>query len=195
MTAPTITLSRLAKLDSCEDKIAEMREKLPKRRRITAQMARAAGVSFDDIAWAASAMARVDKDVDRRLRLWAADCAAHVLHIYEKYETNTAPRDAIIASRQYTRGEIGEAARDAIRAAALAAARDAATGAAEKAAALAATRAAARDFAWEAAWDAIQAVARDAATGVAARAAARDAEESWQFDRLIMWLSDNEPED
>lgn len=157
MTAPMITLGQLAKLDPCEGKLAEMREKLPKRRRITAQMARAAGVSFDDIAWAASAMARVDKDVDRRLRLWAADCAAHVLHIYEKSETNTAPRDAIIAARQYARGEIGDAARVA--------ARDAAG-------------AAARDAAWAAAW-----------------AAAGAAEESWQFDRLIMWLSDNEPED
>ncbi len=164
MQAPAFTIAVIAKLGPCAGSFAKARKVLPKRRRITAAQARDAGVSFDDIVWVASAVARTDKDVERRLRLWLADCAARVLHIYEKTETGDAPRLAIIATRQYARGEIDDAARAA---------------------------------AWDAAWDA----ARAAAWG-AARAAARDAawdaalaaEEAWQFERLILWLSD-EPAD
>jgi hypothetical protein len=105
--------------------------------------AKAAGVSFEDVVRAASAMAIDNKDVERRLRLWMADCAAHVLHIYEKTGDSDAPRSAIIAARQFARGEIDAAAW------------------------------AARDAAW-AAWA---------------------AEEAWQYDRLIQWLSDEEPAD
>lgn len=116
---------------------------------ISAAAAREAGATFEDIVWAASAVARNDKDVERRIRLWVADCAARVLHIFEKERPrDDRPRLAIIASRQFARGEIGDAA-----------------------------WAAARDAAW------------------AARDAARDAEETWQFDRLIMWLSEDEPQD
>lgn len=68
--------------------------------KIDAAKAREAGCTLDDIVWAASALARKDKDVERRLRLWMADCAAHVLHIYEKTEKSDAPRKAIIATRQ-----------------------------------------------------------------------------------------------
>ena len=72
-------------------------------------------------------------------------------------------------------------AADAARAAPMTAASDAA-------------RAAARDAARYAAWDAAWAAARHAPWD-AARAAASAAEENWQFDRLIAWLSDNEPDD
>ncbi len=137
MSAPTITLAALAKLGPCEDVLADVLKALPKRRRITAAVAREAGISFDDIVWVAFAVAQTNKDVERRLRLWLADCAVHVLHIYEKTETSDAPREAIIAARRYARGEIDSAA-----------------------------------------W-----------------AAARASEEAWQFDRLIAWLSDEEPAD
>lgn len=116
---------------------------------ITAAQAKEAGCTLTDLVWAASALARRDKDVERRLRLWMADCAARVLHIYERAETSEAPRNAIIAARQFARGEI-----------------DGAAGAA----------------------------AGDAALG-AARVAARDAEEAWQLDRLVAWMSDVEPAD
>ena len=46
------------------------------------------------------------------------------------------------------------------------------------------------DAAGDAAW-----AAAGAAAGDAARAAAWDAEQAWQFDRLILWLGDNEPQD
>ncbi len=165
MPAPAFTIAAIAKLDPCAGALAAARKALPKRRRITAAQAREAGVSVDDIVWVASAVARTDKDVERRLRLWLADCAAHVLHIYEKTETSDAPRNAISAARQYTRGEIDSAARAAARAAA-----------------------------WGAA-GAARAAARAAGAAAGAARAARAAEEAWQFDRLIAWLSDEEPAD
>jgi len=61
-------------------------------KKITAAEAVAAGISFDDLVWVASAVARTDKDVERRLRLWVADCAARVLHVYEKEVPRRVPR-------------------------------------------------------------------------------------------------------
>ena len=123
-------------------------------KKISAREAVKAGVSYSDLVWAASTQARNDKDVERRLRLWLADCAAHVLHIYEKdYPDDRRPRDAIVAGRAYARGETTDAARTA---------------------ALVAARGAASAAAW---------------------AAASDAEEKWQLDRLVLWLSDKEPTD
>ena len=98
---------------------------------------RAAGVPPDDLVWLASAMAQKNQDVERRLRLWTADCAARVLHIYEKTGKSPAPRAAIVAARQFARGEISDVARVVARAAAWAAA-----GAAARAAAGAASGAA-----------------------------------------------------
>ena len=144
-------------------------------RPVTASEAVAAGATLEDLAWAAAAMAKRDPDVERRLRLWAADCTARVAPI-----ANDARCDAaIVAARRRARGEIGKAAWDAAWDAARAAA-----------------RAAARDAAWAAAWGA----ARDAeeawdAAWAAAWDAAWDAEEAWQLERLCLWLSEHEPED
>jgi hypothetical protein len=218
MAAPTLTYNDLIKFKPCSDRLSVAIERIGTAQEwngngITAQQARDAGMHFSDIVWVASAASRNDADVARRLRLWAADCAARVLHVYERSETSCAPRNAIVASRAYSRGEIDEAARAAARAAAWAAAEDAAWDAASVAA-----NAAAEDAAWDAAsvaawaaaedaaWDAASAAARDAASAAAGAAAsaaawaaagdaARVAEEQWQFDRLILWFSDNEPND
>ena len=113
---------------------------------------------------------RVDAWDERTARLFAADCAEHVVHL------NPDPRvqGAIDAARSYARGEIS----DAELAAAEAAARDAA-GAAAWAAARAAAWDAARAAARAAAWAAARAAARAAAWD-----AARDAEREWQAARL-----------
>ncbi len=87
-------------------------------------------------------------------RGWAADCAEHVLPIYEAaYPGDARPREAIAAAR--SGAAAGAAARAAARAAAWAAARAAADAAADAAAA-AAAGASARDAAWNAerAWQA-----------------------------------------
>lgn len=174
--APGLSYDDLKALGPCTDSMKRVANLMGgarkwNGRKVTAEQARAAGATFDDIVWAASAVARTDKDAERRLRLWAADCAARVLHIYEHDHADDRPRGAIIAARQYARGEISAAAMDA---------------------------------AWAAAWDAAWAAARAAAWAAAragwaaaraARAAARAAEQAWQYDRLIMWLSDAEPDE
>ncbi len=120
---------------------------------------------------------------DKQLRLFAADCAEHVLPIFEKeYPNDDHPRLAIQAARDFANGKISkqelDAARDAARAAARAAARDDAWAAVWDAA-----WAAARDDAWAAARDAARAAARDDAW-----AAARDAELLWQANKLREYL-------
>jgi hypothetical protein len=266
MSAPCITMAQLNKLSPCAESGRRVRAALRKFNAdkghcFTAAEAREAGCTFEDVVWAASAASLNDKGLERRLRHWMADCAARVLHIYERERpedmrvraaiqaahdfadgrSDAAARDAAraaawAAARAAAWAAAGDAARDAARAAAWAAARAAAWAAAGDAAwaaaraaawdaAWAAARAAARDAArdaaraaardaardaaraaaWDAAWAAARAAARDAAraaaraaAGDAARAAARaaagGAEEQWQFDQLIAWLSDPEPE-
>lgn len=92
---------------------------------------------------------------ERTARMFAADCAERVLHLFERdYPDDKRPREAIAAARACANGEIGAAALAAAGAAAWAAAGDAA---------------------WAAAW---------AAAGAAARAAARAAEIDWQVATL-----------
>ena len=178
MNIPAYSLSEIEKLKPCKDRFAAVRSLKLGRGKITAKKAVEAGVSFDDLVWTASAIAKSDADVERRLRLWLADVAAHVVHIFEKeHQTDFRPRNAIIAARQFARGEIWDAARDAARVAALVAALVAA-----RVADWDAARAAARAAAWDA--------ARDADWDVA-----RDAEQSWQLERLVYWFSENNPTD
>ena len=154
----------------------------------------------------------------RTQRLLAADCAEHVLHLYEaKYPGDSRVRNCIEIARKVARSELpvskldaaGAAARDASWDAAGAAARDvawaaagAAAGAAARDASWAAARdaagAAARDASWAAARDAAGAAARDvardaagawAAAGAAARDAAGAAEQRWQSRRLWEYLN------
>ena len=76
-------------------------------------------------------------NISSELRLFAADCAEHVLYMYEQECPGDArPRQAIEAARAYARGEISAAARAAARDtawAASAAASDAANAAARAA--------------------------------------------------------------
>jgi len=112
------------------------------------------------------------------LRLFACDCAARVLPIYEaKYPDDMRPREAIETARLYARGEVdsgqlaaaGDAAWDATWGTGRVAARDAALATVEGAA-------------W-AAWSA----ARDAAWD-AAGATAWKAEREWQMGRLRQYI-------
>lgn len=83
---------------------------------ITAAAAVDAGATLDDIVWIASKVAVSDTDVERRLRLWVADCAAHVLGVFEAEKPDDMrPREAVIAARRYARGEIGDASLVAAR--------------------------------------------------------------------------------
>lgn len=57
--------------------------------------------------------ARKSEQIERRLRLWLADCAARVLHLFESHSPDDLrPRRAIQAARDYADGAINNAARD-----------------------------------------------------------------------------------
>ena len=122
---------------------------------------------------------RVETWNEKSARMFAADCAERVLHIYEKkHPDDGRPRKAIQAARDYANGKITKNE--------LAAARDAARDAAWYAARAAAWDApwdAPLDAAWDAAWGAARAAAR-----AAAWAAVRDAERKWQTERLFEYL-------
>ena len=118
---------------------------------------------LDDAVWC---LRSICPEHEKEVRLFAADCAESVLHLYEKEYDDTRPRDAIQAARDFANGLID----DGLRAAAWAAgdaAGDAACSAAARIAARVAARAAARGAA--------RAAAFAAAWYAAARIAARDA--------------------
>lgn len=94
--------------------------------------------------------------------LFAADCAEHVLPIFEKlHPDDKRPRKAIEAARAYARGEIDNA-----------------------------TRSATRSAAWIAPLIAAESAAWSAARG-ATRNAAWSAENKWQRKRLTEYLTSN----
>ena len=113
--------------------------------------------SWDDAIWCLRLTPKI-------ARLFAADCAEHVIHLFQQQRpADTRPRHAIETARRYACG----LATDAEQAAARAAAWDAAR---------AAARAAAWDAARDAAWD-----------------AARDAETVWQRNRLSAYWAGHVP--
>jgi hypothetical protein len=197
---PAYSLAEIEKLKPCSGTWKKVKALKLGSGKLTAKDAVKAGVAFDDLVWVASAVAKSDPETESRLRAWLCDCAAHVLHIFEKERpTDFRVRDCIVTAQRFARGECSEADRAAAGAAARAAAWDAAWAAAWDAA---------RDAAWDAARDAARAAARDAARAAAwaaARAAAWDAawaadwdaawaaERQWQLDRLVYWLSEDKP--
>jgi hypothetical protein len=201
----SLTYTELKALKPCADRLkanaATFGPAKDRTASVTFQQLKDGGAMFGDLVWLADAMADDNPDCKRRLRLWSADCAARVLSIYEKHETSTAPRNAIIASRQFARGEINAAARAAASSAASVAARSAASDAAWAAASSAARDAASSAESYTA-WTAAGCTASVAASSAASSAesytawtAAWAAEETWQFQHLVERMSDPEPED
>jgi len=156
---------------------------------------------LDDAIWALRATLQ---NSDKVCRLFAADCAESVLHIFEeKYPDDMRPRNAIQAARDFANGLIGidelkDAAWDAWDASAASAASAArganaasaarganAANAASAASAASAAFAAMAAMAANAAW-----AARDASAANAAWAArdARDAENTKQVQSLKKYL-------
>ena len=127
-------------------------------------------------------LSRLEAWNERTARLFAADCAEQVLHLFEReHSDDKRPRLAIEAARRFANGEIDRVDLAAAWAAAWAAASDAAGAAAWDAASDAAWAAA--RAAWDAARDAAWDAARDAAWA-AARAAAREQQTALLFEYL-----------
>ena len=72
---------------------------------------------LEDAVWC---LRSICPEHEKEVRLFAADCAESVLHLYEKEHEDTRPRDAIQAARDFANGLID----DDFRAAACSAARD-----------------------------------------------------------------------
>ena len=155
--------------------------------------------SDKSVAEQARLVRRIETCNDKTLRLYAADCAERVVSLYEKdRSTDTRPRKAIQAARDFAKGKITAEELKAAAAANAAYAADAAAAAANAASAADAADAYAADAAYAAAADAYAAVyaayaayaAADAAVGtaVAANAAADAAERKWQVERLRYYL-------
>ena len=194
----TISLEQLEALDPCAQEL-KVTKPLFDNGPLNAQQAVDAGATLDHLLWVAGAVAKTNKDVEKQLQLFAADVAEHVLYLYEKDNDDTAPREAIQASRDFANGLItveelraadaayaaadaayaaAAAAASAYAAAYAAAAADAAyaADAAAYAAAAAATAAAAAAYA--------AAAAATAATAAAYAAASAATEKQWQLECL-----------
>jgi len=124
--------------------------------------------------------------IHHALALWAADCAEHVLPLFEaKYPEDDRPRKAIEAGRAWVRGELKMTEGRPAAVAAHAAARDA-----DDPAARAAARSAGHAFGTAHMADHAQHAANYAAAAVAKAAAPYDAEAAkagerdWQWERL-----------
>ena len=171
----TTTLNKIKAHSPCEDGWNKLLNRLGKTQGDDEPLSIATIIQSNgikDAVWALRAVEGKDKEI----RLFAADCAESVLHIYEKqYPNDDRPRKAIQAARDYVNGVIGK---DEL-AAAWDAARDA--GSAERAAGSA--ERAARAAGWAAGAAGWAAEAAERAAG-AAWAAARDAK--WQEIELLL---------
>ena len=100
-----VTLEKIEAAKPCSERFNAAlallggRNKIAKRKMSFAQL-RKAGISFDDLVWAAYAIARTNKDVERRRYLWMADLAAHVHDEFDKFAQNDErPRKSIMLIR------------------------------------------------------------------------------------------------
>ena len=146
----TTTLNKIKAHSPCEDGWAKLLLFLNKTEADDEPLSIATIIQSNgirDAVWAFRAVEGKDKEI----RLFAADCAESVLHIYEKrYPNDDCPRKSIQAARDYANGVIGKDELAAARAAAWATASAAAWDAAS------AARAAAWDAASAAKWQEIE---------------------------------------
>jgi hypothetical protein len=187
MSAPTLTWKQIVRLRPCNLSRSAAHKQLKAlfpdidKRALTLADAAAAGVDFDGLIWIVGRASKKDPDCARRMHLFGADCAARVAHIANDPRSTAA----IVAARGFARGAVTEEQRGD----AYVAAWKAAWGSAKDATA-------AKDAAYAAAYAAsYAAVVTIAGTASASAGSARDAEQSWQRDRLVAWFSDSEPED
>ena len=158
---PTITLRQLRARGPCSSaeygRVKRLLTKLSKLKggcdaKFTAQDVVNSGLRLDDLIWITSIGSVKKAEVDRRLRMWKADCAALVLPAFEcEYPDDDRPRKAIIATRKHARGRMTMTSKKTTSAAARAA--------------FDARLVAASDAAKGAAWAAMNAARADGCTG------------------------------
>ena len=170
----TTTLNAIRAKGPCEDGWEKLLKSLNKTKADDEELSLEHILESNGVADAIWCLRAVE-GYDREKRLFACDCAEHVLHLYEeKYPDDDRPRKAIEVSRRYADGEATSDELVAAAADAAWAAR-AAWVAADAAAARAVDAAAADAAARAAAWHAARAAAWAAAAAAWAAAAAADA--------------------
>jgi hypothetical protein len=109
----TTTLNKIKAHSPCEDGWAKLLLFLNKTQADDEPLSIATIIESNgikDAVWALRAVEGKDKEI----RLFAADCAESVLHIYEnKYPNDDRPRKTIQAARDYANGVIGKYELDA----------------------------------------------------------------------------------
>lgn len=148
--------------------------------------ARAAGCSLEDVLWVMEHLKGQGCGLDRRYHLWGADCAAHVLPIFEAaHPGDWRPRNAIDAVREFAAGRIGRKSLSAFQRQAWRAA----------CAALLSMSAGDASASWAAGLSPIWAAewAARAAKRAAGTVDAWHEEREWQFERLCAWMSEEPP--
>ena len=117
----TTTLNKIKAHSPCEDGWNNLLNHLGKTKADNEPLSIATIIQSNgikDALWALRAVEGKDKEI----RLFAADCAESVLHIYEnRYPNDDRPRKAIQAARDYANGVIGKDELDAAWAAGAAA--------------------------------------------------------------------------
>lgn len=103
----TASIAQIRALGPCSGGYRFALTGLPKEGEITAAQARAFGCSLEDVSWYLSKQATRDPEIDRRLRHWKADVAAHVLHVFEAaYPGDFRPRRAIEIAHAVADGHV-----------------------------------------------------------------------------------------
>jgi uncharacterized iron-regulated membrane protein len=103
------TLKKIKKHSACEDRYKVLLKYLGKTKADDEPLPMSVILKsngLDDAIWALRTLRGCDKEI----RLFAADCAGHVLKYYEKEHPNDKrPREAIKAARKFAKGEITSA--------------------------------------------------------------------------------------
>jgi hypothetical protein len=103
-----ITIDDVLRLNPCKDYDSARLEQLAAgRESVTLTEITELPIPFEDILWVVTRL--LSGKHDRELRLFACDCAEHVLPLFEeKHPDDTIPREAINVARRYANGEATE---------------------------------------------------------------------------------------
>lgn len=118
--AATLTYQQLIDLNPCELRMQDVHEKIGDSqtwngKRVTVRMALRAGVTMPDLLWVIHELdIKVDsdsnKELTRRIWMWAADCCAKQLPLIEKNDSRVLFRRVVKAMRFHARKQNNKSA-------------------------------------------------------------------------------------
>lgn len=186
--APTMSIADIERFAPCDNFRDATLDKLRRfdaalARRYSAADGRAAGCTFNDIAWIVTMLATQSIEGERRVRMFLADCAVRALAEWEKAGlSEPGPFEAIKATQDWALGKIGVMRRVKASSSAL------------MQGAMIATEHPKAFWAARAAWASGNDLNARALEAINAARALGEQEQDWQFDRLVEWFGDEWPE-